>query len=190
MNSLKEIIKKIKVQRLVSALVIAIIGILFIVFPNDSARILCYTGGSILIVWGIFRIVMYFLYGLRTVNYSLVGGGALVAIGVMLCCYPDLIADILTIALGIVLIIDGIIKLQQCINIVIMKDKNWWISLIVCIISIVLGIVALCNPFSSRTALMIYIGISLIVDAICDIVSAYRLGAAERKASKNVIDID
>jgi uncharacterized membrane protein HdeD (DUF308 family) len=72
-----------------------------------------------------------------------------------------------------------------------MKDKGWWVSLIVSLVAIALGIVVLCNPFTSRAALMIFIGISLIVDAVCDLVSAYRLGVAERKAQiKNVIDID
>jgi hypothetical protein len=38
---------------------------------------------------------------------------------------------------------------------------------------------------------MIFIGIPLIVDAVCDIISAYRLGVAEKHADvKNVIDID
>jgi uncharacterized membrane protein HdeD (DUF308 family) len=133
---------------------------------------------------------MYLAYGLKDLGASIVTGITLIAVGVILCVYPDFIASILTIALGVILIVDGAIKLQHCINIAQMKDKYWWVSLIVSLLAIVLGIVVLCNPFSSRAALMIFIGVSLIVDAICDLVSAYRLGAAERKMHKNVIDID
>jgi uncharacterized membrane protein HdeD (DUF308 family) len=141
--------------------------------------------------WGVFRIVMYFVSGMKSVNYTLVGGVTLIAVGIILCIYPDLVASIITIALGVVLIADGIVKFQHCVNIVMMKDKMWWVSLVVSIVAIVLGVIVLCDPFSSKTALMIFIGISLIVDAICDIVSAYRLGVAEKKSEiKNVIDID
>jgi uncharacterized membrane protein HdeD (DUF308 family) len=191
MESIKEIIKRIKVQRLVTALVIAIIGIMFIIFPKSSAHILCYVGGALLIAWGVFRIVMYFVSGMRTINYSLVGGVTLILIGSILCARPDLVEAILTIAVGVVLIIDGIAKLQHCMQIVLLKESGWWINIIVSVVSVVLGIIVLCNPFSSTTALMIFIGISLIVDAVCDIISAYRLGVAEKHADvKNVIDID
>jgi uncharacterized membrane protein HdeD (DUF308 family) len=191
MKKIKEIIKKIKIQQLVTAIAIAIIGLLFIIFPQSSAHILCYAGGAVLIVWGVIRTVLYFVTGMRGVNYSLAGGIALIAIGAILCAKPDLISEIVTIALGVILIIDGVIKLQQSMDIVKLKESGWWISLIVAGVSIVLGLVTLIDPFGSRTALMIFIGISLIVDAVCDIISAYRLGEAEKRAEiKNVIDIE
>ena len=67
-----------------------------------------------------------------------------------------------------VILVTGITKLQWTIDIIRMKRSKWFWMAISAAISILCGITVITNPFSTTAVLWMFIGISLIVDAVFD----------------------
>ena len=73
---------------------------------------------------------------------------------------------------GIVLMIMGITKIQWTIDIIRMKRSKWFWEAISAAISIVCGVVIITGPFSTTAVLWIFIGISLIMEAVFDMIGS------------------
>ncbi len=182
---------KIKIQGFAVSIALIVIGLLFIIFPADSMRIICYVAGAVLLVLGVYKIIVYFASGMR--ETSLAAGVALIAVGILLFVKPDIIAEFLTVLFGIVLIVDGVLKVQQAVTLARMKVRSCWWVLTVAVITLVLGLVIAFDPFSSSKALMVFIGISLIADGIIDIITVFYCSAKtkglQKKNDSEVIDV-
>lgn len=182
MSDLKETLRAIKVQTIVTALMFVVIGILFIVFPDTSLKVLCYIAGGIMIFLGACKLVLYVveLAGEKK-STSLVSGVMLLVLGIVFVVNPGIIVGLFTLIFGVVMILDGIEKLQDAINGALAKSKFWWVDLIIACIVLVLGLVVLiCN---TSEWIMIFAGVAMIVEGVLD------LGGAvfySRKAKKEV----
>ena len=71
---------------------------------------------------------------------------------------------------GVVILVAGIAKLQWAIDIIRMKRSKWFWMAISAAISIVCGVTVITNPFSTTAVLWMFIGITLIVDAVFDMI--------------------
>ena len=80
-------------------------------------------------------------------------------------------------AIAIIIIIDGILKLQYAIEFYHMEAQRWWIEAIVAALMVVMGVVALFNPFGSSTVLMMFVGIVLMVEGLSDLISIIRISS-------------
>lgn len=195
MEALKNFVKKVKLQSLFMAIALIVIGILFIVAPANSVKIICYVAGAAMLIWGAVKVVYYFVAGIKEIgSYSLVGGIALIAFGILLFVQPEFMAGIFTVLFGILLIVDSVMRLQEAADMAKLKVKGWWIVGIIAAITLALGIVVAFNPFSSSEALMIFAGISLIVDGVSDIIAVIYYSVKVEKLKKtihtDVIDVD
>ena len=88
---------------------------------------------------------------------------------------PEVIAMFFGTVLAIVIIIDGILKLQYGIEFYHMEAKKWWIEAIAAALMVVMGIIALLNLFGSSVALMIFIGVVLMIEGASDLISIIRI---------------
>ena len=79
-----------------------------------------------------------------------------------------------------VILVTGITKLQWTIDIIRMKRSKWFWMAISAAISILCGITVITNPFSTTAVLWMFIGISLIVDAVFDMIGGI-LGNREKR---------
>ena len=80
--------------------------------------------------------------------------------------------QVLTLVYGVVILITGITKIQWTIDIIRMKRSKWFWAAISTAISIVCGVVIITSPFSTTAVLWMFIGISLIVEAVFDMISS------------------
>ncbi len=194
MDKIKKFFSTVKVQLLLIAIALIVVGTLFIIFPKNAMGIICRVSGIALIIWGVVKLVGYFSSGLREVGtYSLVGGITLVAFGILLVIKPTFVSGVFTLLFGILLIIDSVMKIQQSVDMCKLKIKYWWVGLIIAAVTLAIGIIIFIDPFASAEALMIYIGVSLIVDGVIDLVSVIFYSAKIKKIkereSKNITDI-
>ena len=58
-----------------------------------------------------------------------------------------------------------------------MEAQRWWIEAIVASLMVVMGVVALFNPFGSSTVLMMFVGIVLMVEGLSDLISIIRISS-------------
>lgn len=79
---------------------------------------------------------------------------------------------VLTLVYGVVILITGITKVQWSIDIIRMKRSKWFWAAISAAISIVCGVVIITSPFSTTAVLWMFIGISLIVEAVFDMIGS------------------
>lgn len=160
-----------------------ILGVLMMIFPEKSGDIICIAVGLILGIWGLVRLITYFASGKIESfgSFALVQGTALLGFGILFIINPGILKAFLSAALAITLIVSGVMKLQYAVDFLRLKAKFWYISLLGAVISITLGAMVFFNPFSAAKWLMLFIGISLTVNAVWDIVSVVILANLTEK---------
>ncbi len=161
---------------ILACIVEIIIGILLLINPVGFTVGIIMTLGVVLAITGISDIVGYF----RAAPEEAAQGnglakGLLLAGGTCVCLFKTqwLIAafPLITVFYGIMILITGIGKLQWAVDLLRLKQKYWYMNLIGAVLSVFLAVVILMNPFTSTGVLWTFIAISLIVEAILDILS-------------------
>lgn len=167
---------------------IIILGLVMVLFPGASKEIICRVAGIALCVLGVIRAVTYFSADKTEAlgSFALVEGAAMAGFGFYFLIKPEYLAAFLTVALAIVLIVGGVMKLQYAVDFMRMSVSMWWVELIGAALTVALGIVALLNPFAASDALMVFIGISFLVDGIWDLISVIFLVDAAKKVRSAV----
>lgn len=159
------------------SLVEVIIGILLLVNPIGFTSGIIIAFGIVLMIMGISTTIKYF----RTepeeaaVSQILVKGLLMLLAGAF-CAFNShwFIATfpVLTLVYGVVILVTGITKVQWTIDIIRMKRSKWFWAAISAAISIVCGVVIITSPFSTTAVLWMFIGISLIVEAVFDMIGS------------------
>ena len=183
MDSIKSFVKRIKWEALLAAVLAIIIGALFIAFPENSGNILCYVGGSLFIALGLALFIAYFSSGLLFGSYFLIISIILFLVGVVCVSCPEIIKGFITVIFGIFLVADGVAKFQLGIDGMKMGIKGAWSFFIVSVLSIVLGFIVTFGTFED---VMLFSGISLIIDGISDIITTLVFSAKYQRATRNV----
>lgn len=170
-------IKGIKIELIIISIVLFTLGLFLVIFPEISQLVICKAVGIALCVWGVLRLITYFRMAKEEVfgSFGLVQGISLLAFGIFFVMKPEVIAMFFGTVLAIVIIIDGILKLQYGIEFYRMEAKKWWIEAIAAALMVVMGIIALLNPFGSSVALMIFIGVVLMIEGASDLISIIRI---------------
>ena len=119
-------------------------------------------------------------------SYGLVQGVTLLAFGMFFVIKPGFIAVFLGTALAIIIIIDGILKLQYAVDFYHLGSDKWWIEFIGSVVMVIIGIIALLNPFSTSSALIVFIGIALMIEGLWDFISLMRIVSVTKKAGKAI----
>lgn len=189
MDKLKQALKKLKIQASAAAIALIIIGLTFIIFRDTSLNVICYVAGALIMVWGVLCLFAFFVTGITKGNASdLALGLTLVLVALILLIKPWVITSILTVLFGIALIVDGAVKLQQFVSMNKAKIKSRWAVLAFAVVSLVLGILIVFDPFGST--IMIFAGIALIVAGVMDLCAIGLMKNYNGMAEKNIIDLD
>lgn len=157
---------------LVSALYV-VLGIVLCVWPNTSLKMICYGLGFVMVVLGITYGIIYFTKENPAgfLQMDLVIGIVCLAFGVFILLNPTFLATVLPFAMGIILLLGAVVKIQSALNMRRLKFAKWYAVLICALVIIVLGIVLLCNPFTKESHMVLYIGLCLILDGATNLVS-------------------
>ena len=83
----------------------------------------------------------------------------------------EAVISIIPIILGIVILLSGIVKFQQAIDLARMKVSRWSTVLATALLNVILGAVVILNPFSTVTTLLQLVGIGLIYSGLYDIIA-------------------
>ncbi|MDO4297647.1 MAG: DUF308 domain-containing protein [Lachnospiraceae bacterium] len=169
---MKEIREFKKSYILVSALYV-VLGAVLLFWPDVSVQMICYVLGFAMIVIGITYGIIYFtkdnLSGV--LQMDLVIGIVAVAFGIFILLNQAFLASVLPFAMGIILLLGAVVKLQNAINMKRLKFGRWYVVLIFALLLVGLGIVLLVNPFRSEYWMVLYIGGCLVLDGLVNLVS-------------------
>ena len=103
---------------------------------------------------------------------SLVSGILYSALGIVVFINPASVISLVTICLGVYLVINGILKTVFSFNL--KRITTRWIgALVMGILTVILGLLLVINPFGSAVAITKLAGGFLVVVAIFDLVDRY-----------------
>lgn len=163
------------ITTIIMALCELAVGVLLLINPIGFTAGIFIVLGIVLLAMGLLEIISYF----RTepasafLRQSLAIGLAEIAAGLFCIFGYDwfiVTFPLLTILYGIIILLTGFVKLQWAVDMIRMKQKNWYFAAISALLSIVFAWVILGNPFASTAALWMFVAISLIVEAVVDVV--------------------
>ena len=153
-----------------------VIGVLLLIKPVGFTRGIIIALGIPLMLKGVGYVISYIRQKPQEASEgNLFAKGLLMACGGLFCMFRSgwFIAafPVLTVLYGVMTLVTAFGKLQWTADLLRLKHKYWFIALISAILSLVLAILIITNPFSSTAALWVFIGISMIVEAVVDVVT-------------------
>lgn len=158
----------------------AVVGILLLINPIGFTSGIIIALGIVLALLGAKELVGYFKADPdAAAEGSGLAKGLLCAVLGIFCMFKAewfiITFPILTVFYGILTLVGGISKIQWAVDMLRQKQKYWHIEVLGAVVTIVFAILILTNPFASTAILWTFIGVSLIAEAIIDIL-AFVLG--------------
>ncbi len=168
---MERILKKIKTNVIVSALICAGLGVILVVWPGLSVQLVCMAIGGVLVLNGLSRLLNFILNrdGSIFSQMNLVMGIIITVIGGWILLQPGTIIAMIPILVGIIIVIHGINNLQQAVSLCQNRYDKWWIALLLGIVTIGFGVLLVFNPFAAVDTLIRFIGLFMIYDGASDI---------------------
>ena len=165
-----------------SALFAAALGVVLLIWPSLSGKIICYGLAAVLLALGVYRIICYFVRDamMTMLRGDLMAGLVLIALGIFVIAKPDVIVSVLPVLFGLLLILGAMSEIQTAFDMKRMESSRWYLSLIAALVLAALGAVILLNPFSTALTLMRFIGVALIVEGVSEFIFSIRLAHRQK----------
>lgn len=167
-----------------------VLGLLFLIFNQQITLIICYILGAVLLLGGVVQVVSFLVNRAETTLMDRFGLCLGVLIGVgggVILAMPGLLSGIINWLFGIVLIVDGIIKLKTALEAK-QDSAGWWLSLIFALAAFLLGVVLIFMPVE-QSILTIFTGIFLMVVSVLNGISYVYIRKTVRKMEQAVTEV-
>lgn len=157
-----------------------LIGVLLLIDPVGFTSGIIVIFGIVLTVIGAASLFRYFRNDAETAaQESGLAKGLIFVIFGLFCALKSewfiITFPLLTVLYGILTLISGVSKVQWAVDMLRAKQKYWFVEVIGAVLTIVCAVLILGNPFTSTAFLWTFIGVTMIIEAIVDIV-AFVLG--------------
>lgn len=172
-----------RTKAIIISLLMITFGILFIALPETSFNIVLSILAWIFIVVGALWILDYFFFHkFMFTSIQFVSGLLMLCFGLLLAYIPSIYIALI----GFALAFAGVQYMGSALDQQRAKVKGWWKDLVYGLVQFVLGSVMIVLRYSSITqkALMIYLGVSLILDGLFILVAMLTF----KRTIKNVED--
>lgn len=160
---------KLKTNNMTAAIVQLVVGIILTVFPGGSLEVLCRLVGCGILVYGIVSLARAVQEKGTGISIS-IDVVAIIA-GIFFLARPSALASIVPFIVGVILIANGIINMNNAVSNRDMLGKKFISSAAGAVLLIILGILIILNPFSAAGVLVRIIGISLIIAAVENLIT-------------------
>ena len=168
---MKDLLKDLKWNAIIGALIMIATGIILIIFPSVSLSVLATIVGVGAICAGLFSIIRFFTYDLKESFYrnDFLIGIVVLTIGILILFKPAIFISIIPFVLGIVIMFSSFSKLQDGITAKRLGYPNHMLYIILALVDCVFGLIVLFNPFEAATILFIIIGLGLVYSGVSDL---------------------
>ena len=150
------------------------LGLLLLIFPGMSGTVFVWALAAGAAIYGLGRLIRYF----RSRKAGSPAGGeaflgiVLLAFALFCALQPHALLSFLPLVMGLLFLLDGIVKIPVAVAFVRERSGSLVPSLISTALPIILGILLLANPFgAARVAIMVF-GAGLLLDGICDLITS------------------
>lgn len=167
---MEQFLKKIGWTSIITSLAFTLLGIIIAYNPNTTFQIVSYVLGSIIIAYGVLKIIEYFKvkgsYDLY--NYELVYGIIACLLGIVVIVCSGMIETILRILIGIWIVYSGAMRLGLAMKLQKLDADNkiWVPVLLIALAILICGLYIIAVPGT----VMMTIGIIMVIYGIMDII--------------------
>lgn len=166
-------IKAFKVENILTALLYVALGVVLIMFPESIAKTLIYTIATIVIAVGVIKIISYFLKREQAgySNAEIVSGLIFIVIGLFILTSTKIIISVIPFVMGVCILISAYSKLQYVLQLSKYTNEKNRGMLLAAIITFILGIVLIFNPFRAAKWMIRLVGICIAFTGASDLIT-------------------
>ena len=172
-----ETLKKIKANYIIEAVLMIVVGIIFIVWSKASLEVMAMALAVLMFMGGILMIVSYFAR--KEYNLLMHGGLAMgiiiTAVSIWIFARPDAFTELIPKLFGLFIVVGGVMNIVQTFSLIKYGYRFWWISMIFALSTIILGGILLLYPDFANEIAVTIIGAFLIYDGITNLWTISRI---------------
>ena len=173
MKDIKRVFNLINIGSIVIDILFVIFGIFLVADPAVGLESALLLTGIFLLISGIYSIIKYIMNSHSIFKLELIYGLLSVIAGLFAVFKPFSVANLITIIVGIWLIISSVTKFSIALEFKRLKNEGWIFDLAISILTLILGLLLLFNPFEGIMILSTYAGIMLIIYSSMDIIEQF-----------------
>ncbi len=172
----------------ISAL-LGIFGILLIFIPEISLKVLETVIGISMIVFAVIKLVGYFSKDLFRLafQYDLAFGILLFILGIVVLISKEKALAHLCVAIGIVVLADGLFKIQIAVDSKVFGIGKWWMILLTAVLTGLIGLVLIFRPVETAVILMRLLGVTLLLEGLMNLTTVLSTVKIVRHQKPDVI---
>lgn len=193
-----EMIKRLKVDVILSALMCVALGVVLLLWPAQTLDLFCKILAVGLMIIGAVQLTGYFMN--RSLHpFAAPLGVIVILVGIWVFIKPESIASLVPIVIGVMLCVHGVQDMRLAFEAKNNGYDRWWGMIIVALISLVFGGLCIVKAFGLVTLALQFIGVALIYDGISDlwvafravqIAKAFRREAEEFRREASAVDVE
>lgn len=178
--------KKLKWNLILMSVLYLGLGIFLLMRPTTALNVVCYALGGVVLVCAAVQLIRYFVVerGIFQSQLTLISGLVCLALGAFLILRSDIVVRILPIVFGLFVIFDSLGRIQNALELRRCEYSSWKGFLLLPVLSVVLGVIMILNPFGTMETLVMAIGVILIVEGAINLLSALYTVVAMRRFAK------
>ena len=162
-----------------------------LIFRPAAPEIFCRILGIGLLVIGIYNVIYHIVRDelLLGMHCDIL----LIVAGALLTAFARSITSLMAVLLGAFMILKAVFGMQDALISRTGKDKSWIVDLIYAIVTFVMGILLVINPFKGLNYLAIVMGIALVLDGVFGVVVFilnYKMFGQKGKKDACVVDAE
>ena len=185
---MREFFGKIKNLSIITIIASAVMGIVLLARPGETLYVVSMICGITMIALGVGALISYLV---KDRNILLIILAVIsVIMGIIVCVKYKSILSILLFLFGLFILISGIVDLITSIDVKRYGFGDWIVSFLMSLVTAVLGLLIVVNPFSSSLAVIRLLGISLLVYAVLDLNSFIKVKKVAKAVKEAVINIE
>ena len=164
--------KNSKLGKILSLVVIALVGLFLVIYPGDTLNIVVGVFGGALLLIGLIGIVSYFLPKNKNSRnvIDLVISIVEVIVGLIVVSNIGFVISLFPFFAGVIIAVQGVLYLISAFRMKSDNNNSWKLGLVLSLVMIAFGILIFANPFATQTALVRLAGIALIYNAVSGLI--------------------
>ena len=179
--------KSFRLNRVIFSACAIVLGIVLLIWPERSLFIISKCIGVFLAGGGLAAAYMYYRdHDSAVKSVLLVLAAVMLICGVVIFMHPEELIKLIPTIVGILVMISGLINLGETFILSRNKYGKWWISLIIAVITIVLGVFIINKAFSLAALITRIAGGVLIFDGASHIWVISRISKTASEAGSTV----
>lgn len=168
-----------KVTEFVFAGCEVVLGILLLINPVSFTSVIITVLGLLLSVFGVISIVRHFRKSPAEAarGQDMMHGLLMVGSGVFCMLKSNLLTTaglpLLMLVYGIMILVSGTAKVQWAVDKYRLKADKWFWEAISAAVTVICAVFIICHPLSSAAAMWVFIGVTLLIEAVLDVLAVF-----------------